>query len=54
VSQRFPLLGYPAYVRFWLADAVSMVGSSVTGLARWLPYLLFGLLAGAADIGVTT
>jgi hypothetical protein len=69
VSQRFPLLGYPAYVRFWLADAVSMVGSSVTGLAlqvlavvtlqatgtevgllnaaRWLPYLLFGLLAGA-------
>jgi MFS family permease len=68
VSQRFPLLGYPAYVRFWLADAVSMVGSSVTGLAlqvlavvtlhatgtevgilnaaRWLPYLLFGLLAG--------
>lgn len=69
MSQRFPLLGYPAYVRFWLADAVSMVGSSVTGLAlqvlavvtlqatgtevgilnaaRWLPYLLFGLLAGA-------
>ena len=23
-----------------------MVGSSVTGLARWLPYLLFGLLSG--------
>jgi MFS family permease len=56
------------YVRFWIADAVSMVGSSVTGLAlqvvavvtlqasgtevgilnaaRWLPYLLFGLIAG--------
>ncbi|GAA1569450.1 MFS transporter [Kribbella sancticallisti] len=55
-------------MRFWMADAVSMVGSSVTGLAlqvvavvtlqasatevgilnaaRWLPYLLFGLLAG--------
>jgi MFS family permease len=68
VSRRYPLLGYPAYVRFWVADAVSMVGSSVTGLAlqvvavvtlrangtevgilnaaRWLPYLLFGLLAG--------
>jgi MFS family permease len=66
--RRFPLLRYPAYVRFWLADAVSMVGSTVTGLAlqvlavvtlqasgtevgilnaaRWLPYLLFGLLAG--------
>jgi MFS family permease len=62
------LLRYPGYVRFWIADAVSMVGSSVTGLAlqvvavvtldasgtevgilnaaRWLPYLLFGLLAG--------
>ena len=68
MSRRYPLLGYPAYVRFWVADAVSMVGSSVTGLAlpvvavvtleatgtevgilnaaRWLPYLLFGLLAG--------
>ncbi|MEU4606360.1 MFS transporter [Kribbella sp. NPDC023972] len=56
------------YVRFWIADAVSMVGSSVTGLAlqvvavvtlqasgtevgilnaaRWLPYLLLGLVAG--------
>lgn len=65
---RFPLLAYPAYIRFWLADAVSMIGSAVTGLAlqvlavqtleatgteigilnaaRWLPYLLFGLLAG--------
>ena len=65
---RYPLLAYPAYVRFWLADAISIVGSSVTGLAlqvvavvtlkangtevgilnaaRWLPYLLLGLLAG--------
>jgi MFS family permease len=56
------------FVRFWVADAVSMVGSSVTGLAlqvvavvtlqasgtevgilnaaRWLPYLLLGLIAG--------
>jgi MFS family permease len=62
------LLEQRAYVRFWLADAVSTVGSSVTTLAlqvlavvtlhatgteagilnaaRWLPYLLFGLLAG--------
>jgi MFS family permease len=66
--RHFPLLGYPAYVRFWLADAVSMVGSAVTVLAlqtvasltlgatntelgllqsaRWLPYLLFGLIVG--------
>jgi hypothetical protein len=33
VSHRFPLLGYPAFIRFWIADAVSIVGSSVTGLA---------------------
>jgi MFS family permease len=62
------LLEHRGYVRFWVADAVSMVGSSVTALAlqvvavvtlqasgtevgilnaaRWLPYLLFGLIAG--------
>lgn len=62
------LLEHRGFVRFWVADAVSMVGSSVTGLAlqvvavvtlhatgtevgilnaaRWLPYLLFGLIAG--------
>ncbi|MFG1813731.1 MFS transporter [Kribbella sp. NPDC049174] len=62
------LLEHRGYVRFWIADAVSMVGSSVTALAlqvvavvtlqasgtevgilnaaRWLPYLLFGLIAG--------
>jgi MFS family permease len=62
------LLEHRGYVRFWVADAVSMVGSSVTGLAlqvvavvtlhttgtelgilkaaQWLPYLLFGLIAG--------
>lgn len=63
------LLEHRGYVRFWFADAVSTVGSSVTGLAlqvvavvtlhatgaevgilnaaRWLPYLLVGLLVGA-------
>jgi MFS family permease len=68
MGRRFPLLQYPGYVRFWVADAVSMAGSSFTGLAipaialltldvsttelgilrgaGWLPYLLFGLLAG--------
>jgi MFS family permease len=68
MSERRPLFGYPAYLRYWLADAISMVGTSLTGLAlliiadqtlhvttfelgilnaaRWLPYLLFGLLAG--------
>ncbi len=62
------LLEHRGYVRFWVADAVSTVGSSVTTLAmqviavltlrasgtevgilnaaRWLPYLLLGLLAG--------
>lgn len=62
------LLEHRGYVRFWIADAVSMVGSSISGLAlqvvavvtlqasgtevgilnaaRWLPYLLFGLIAG--------
>ncbi|TCO51219.1 putative MFS family arabinose efflux permease [Kribbella antiqua] len=62
------LLDHRGYVRFWIADAVSTVGSSVTALAlqvvavvtlhatgtevgilnaaRWLPYLLLGLLAG--------
>jgi MFS family permease len=62
------LLEHRGYVRFWVADVVSTIGSSVTGLAlqviavvtlhasgtevgilnaaRWLPYLLFGLLAG--------
>jgi MFS family permease len=62
------LLEHRGYVRFWCADAVSMVGSSVTGLAlqvvavvtleasgvelgilraaQFLPYLLFGLIAG--------
>ncbi|ROP40355.1 MFS transporter [Saccharothrix texasensis] len=57
------------FVRFWAADAVSLVGTAITTLAlravavlalgasateagvleaaRWLPYLLFGLVAGA-------
>ncbi len=60
--------GSPDFVRFWLADAVSNLGSFVSMLAvqlllietlhadqraigfvrsaQWLPYLLFGLLAG--------
>lgn len=33
MGRRFALLGHPAYVRLWIANAVSMVGSSVTGLA---------------------
>lgn len=62
------ILGYPAFVRFWIADAVSNLGTFVSGLAlqllliqtlhanqtelglirtaQWLPYLLFGLIAG--------
>jgi MFS family permease len=62
------LLRRPAYVRFWVADTVSMFGTHVTTLAlqvlavvtlqasatwvgvlnasRWVPYLLFGLVAG--------
>ncbi|WP_029135596.1 MFS transporter [Nakamurella lactea] len=62
------VLTYPAFVRFWIADAVSNLGTFVSGLAlqllliqtmhanqtelglirtaQWLPYLLFGLLAG--------
>ncbi|MEU4194270.1 MFS transporter [Kribbella sp. NPDC026611] len=62
------LLQHRGFVKFWVADAVSMVGSAVTGLAlqvvavvtlkasgtevgilnaaRWVPYLLFGLVAG--------
>ncbi len=68
MSRRWPLLGYPAFVRFWAADAISMAGTSITTVAlpaiavftlgasdtevglinaaRWLPYLLLGLLAG--------
>ncbi len=60
--------GSPDFVRFWLADAVSNLGTFVSALAvqlllidtlgadqraiglvrsaQWLPYLLFGLLAG--------
>lgn len=63
------VLEYPAFVRFWLADAISNLGTFVSTLAlqlllintlhadqtalgvvraaQWLPYLLFGLLAGA-------
>ena len=62
------VLRYPTFVRFWLADAVSSLGTFVSGLAlqllliqtlqanqtevglvraaQWVPYLLFGLLAG--------
>src|SRR5688500_13651875 len=63
------LLRHKEFVRFWAADAVSLVGTAITTLAlravavltlgasateagmleaaRWLPYLLFGLVAGA-------
>lgn len=62
------LRGHREYVRFWAADTVSLIGTSVTalalqalaiedlrasgtevgvlGAARWLPYLLFGLVVG--------
>ena len=61
-------MGMSAFVRFWMADAVSNLGTFVSALAiqlllieelhadqtavglvraaQWLPYLLFGLLAG--------
>ncbi|MEU4768683.1 MFS transporter [Actinosynnema sp. NPDC023794] len=63
------LLHHKEFVRFWAADAVSLVGTAITTLAlravavltlgasateagmleaaRWLPYLLLGLVAGA-------
>jgi hypothetical protein len=37
------LPAYPEYVRFWLADTVSMVGTHVTTLAK---HLAVGLAAG--------
>ncbi|TCO54902.1 MFS transporter [Actinocrispum wychmicini] len=65
---RGKLTAYPDYLRFWVADTVSLVGTYVTGLAvqvlavvnlgasatalgvlggaRWLPYLVVGLVAG--------
>jgi MFS family permease len=68
MDQRHPLLHHRAFVRFWIADGVSMAGSAITGFAlqvlavitlratgteigvlnaaRWLPYPVFGLLAG--------
>jgi MFS family permease len=48
-NDRRPLLRYPGFVRFWVADAVSMVGSAVTGVA-------LGILAsktlGASDFEI--
>lgn len=69
MSDGAKLLHHKEFVRFWAADAVSLVGTAITTLAlravavltlgasateagmleaaRWLPYLLFGLVAGA-------
>ena len=49
--RRFPLFEHPAYVRFWLADAVSMLGSSVTGLALQV-LAVVTLHAGGTEVGV--
>ncbi|PSL58527.1 putative MFS family arabinose efflux permease [Saccharothrix carnea] len=68
-TERTTLLHHKEFVRFWVADTVSLAGTHVTTLAlkavavltlgatateagvleaaRWLPYLLFGLVAGA-------
>jgi MFS family permease len=51
MNRRWPLLGYPAFVRFWAADAVSMAGSSITTVA--LPAIaIFTLGASDTEVGV--
>lgn len=49
--QRHPLLAQPAFVRFWIADGVSMAGSAITGLALQV-LAVVTLEATGTEIGV--